>query len=614
MLAISRTQSRYKTSLLVASALTSLWAGATFVFLIASEQSATLSFAADTFEAARTIAWMAAIAIVIYFAYGKRIEQIFAATLLAATAASSLYLFGAQSYVLATGIALDQELMRFDYIARVILAVCGLLLTENLFRNSGDDARWAVKALCFGVGTIFAYDFLLYAEAALFGRVDMELFTARGLVNTLAAPLIVLAAVRSRTWPIDLHVSRNLVFHSATLLGAGGYLIVISGASFYFTSSDGPLGTSFRILFLAAAAITLALLLASASIQARVKDFITRNFFSYRYDYRTEWLKFIDAISTSSAQLGIPDRIIRAIANIVESTDGALWVYRDEDRAYQPVANWNMGEVLPSISADDPFVQELLTSGAIVDLATGERDGRAVEAAIQAPDWLARHPRAWLALPLVHRGQMAAIAILGRRRVAAKLTWEDLELLKTATRQAASYAAEEQAGIALARARRFEDFNRQFAFVVHDLKNLSGQMSLILKNADRHGDNPEFQKDVLATISDSVERMHTMLQQLRDGRRKAEAVLTCDLGQVVADRASNWRLRSERIDLQCPEGPVVIAGIGAFQARQLARDVGGRLHVRSAPGQGTTMTVEFPTAPSASGENQSPKLGLAVHG
>ena len=77
------------------------------------------------------------------------------------------------------------------------------------------------------------------------------------------------------------------------------------------------------------------------------------------------------------------------------------------------------------------------------------------------------------------------------------MNWEVLDLLKTASRQAASYLGQIEATEALLEARNLTSFNRMSAFVVHDLKNLVAQLSLMLRNAERRKDNPEFQRDML---------------------------------------------------------------------------------------------------------------------
>ena len=38
------------------------------------------------------------------------------------------------------------------------------------------------------------------------------------------------------------------------------------------------------------------------------------------------------------------------------------------------------------------------------------------------------------------------------------------------------------------------------AHVVHDLKNLVAQLDLLVRNAERHRDKPEFQADMLETV------------------------------------------------------------------------------------------------------------------
>jgi putative PEP-CTERM system histidine kinase len=63
-------------------------------------------------------------------------------------------------------------------------------------------------------------------------------------------------------------------------------------------------------------------------------------------------------------------------------------------------------------------------------------------------------------------------------------------------------------------ARQFESFNRMSTFVVHDLKNLVSQLSLLMSNAERHKHNPEFQQDMIETVNFSVQKMKLLLQKL----------------------------------------------------------------------------------------------------
>ncbi len=84
-------------------------------------------------------------------------------------------------------------LAQTDRVVRILLAVSGFLLLENLYRNALPESRWHINLLTIGIGLIFIYDILLYADAALFHSVSPPLFVARPLIGILTAPLIALA-------------------------------------------------------------------------------------------------------------------------------------------------------------------------------------------------------------------------------------------------------------------------------------------------------------------------------------------------------------------------------------------------------------------------------------
>ncbi|MFZ5510113.1 MAG: XrtA/PEP-CTERM system histidine kinase PrsK, partial [Pseudomonadota bacterium] len=129
--------------------------------------------------------------------------------------------------------------------------------------------------------------------------------------------------------------------------------------------------------------------------------------------------------------------------------------------------------------------------------------------------------------------ELIGFIVLARPRTRVDVNWEVLDLLKSAGRQAASYLGQMLAAEALLEAKKFDAFNKMSAFVVHDIKNLVAQLSLLLKNAERHSGNPEFQKDMLDTIEHVVERMKNLLLQLRAGTQPVDQPRPVDLEEVV---------------------------------------------------------------------------------
>ena len=117
---------------------------------------------------------------------------------------------------------------------------------------------------------------------------------------------------------------------------------------------------------------------------------------------------------------------------------------------------------------------------------------------------------------------LQGILLLEHSPLQKSINWEDRDLLKTAGRQAASHLAQYLANQALVEARQFDAFNRLSAYVVHDLKNILAQQSLLVSNAQKHKHKPEFVDDMITTVGNSVSRMTSLMEQMRSGVRGSE--------------------------------------------------------------------------------------------
>jgi len=429
-------------------------------------------------------------------------------------------------------------------IGRVALPVLGMLLVEQLYRNKAAEERWAIKFACLGIGGIFVYDFYMYSDMLLFRELNVELWGARGIVNALTMPLIAVSLARNASWSHQIAVSRRILFHSATLVGAAVYLLAMSSAAYYLRFVGGEWGSLMQLAFLFGATVLLVTVLFSGSFRAWLRVFISKHFFRYSYDYRDEWLSFTRTLSQQGPGLGV--RSIQALAALVESPGGALWIRRDTqdiDR-FEPFAHWEVPPATAIEPAGSPFCAFMEQKQWVVEVnVQGERRAPAEDPTVPPPlpAWLAVMPRAWLAVPLMLHGRLFGFVVLQRPRSNMNLNWEVLDLLKIAGTQAASYLAQQEADSALMLARQFDSFNRLSTFVVHDLKNLVAQLSLLTANAEKHRDNPEFQRDMQETVGYSVQKMKLMLQKLSRGATQGRArPLSVDqlLKQAIALKAA----------------------------------------------------------------------------
>ena len=422
-----------------------------------------------------------------------------------------------------------QRLVLLDALGITVFA---LVLLEQLLRNLSPDLRWSIKPLCLGVGGAVLFDLYLFSDALLFNRIDADAFSIRGFVHALVVPLVAVSTSRSQDWKKRLVLSQRAALQSATLVAVGIYLLFMSAAGYYVRYFGGEWGRAFQLALLFAALLLLGILSLSGSMRAKFRVLIGKHFFSYRYDYREEWLRFTSTLSAQDGFSEMGQHVIKGLADMVESPAGTLWLKDQSGRFYAQGASWNMASSTEVEDASGSLCTFLRDSGWIINLEEFRSMPRRYEH-LELPGWLGALPNAWLVVPLATRNEMTGFVILATARTQVEVNWEVNDLLKTAGRQAGAFLGQMQSAEALLEVRKFDAFNRMSAFVVHDLKNIVAQLSLMLKNAERHRHNPEFQQDMLMTVEHSVERMRQLMMQLREGATPVDSPRGIDLGAVI---------------------------------------------------------------------------------
>ncbi len=440
-------------------------------------------------------------------------------------------------------------------VAHLAQAIIGLLLLEQLYRNTPAQERWGIKFFCLGVGGMFAYDFYLYSDALLFSQLDADIWAARGAVNALIVPLIAVSAARNPTWSPGVSVSRNMLFHSTTILVSAVYLLLMSAAGYYLRIFGGSWGAIMQVIFLFLAAILFSSILFSGAIRAWLRVFISKHFYHYNYDYREEWLRFTHTLSRNEQGLG--ERSIQAVAALVESPGGMLFINRGVNKC-EPAASWNMPTTSIAAQSNAATCKYIENKQWVIDIIE-YRENPEKYVGLSIPQWLKNDEKAWLLVPMILRDSLFGFMLLARPRIKIKLNWEILDLLKIAGSQAASYLAQEESANALMLARQFESINRMSTFVVHDLKNLVSQLSLLLANSEKHKNNQEFHKDMLDTLELSVRKMKLLLHKLGRGAA-AESSAPLSLARLLQQAVESKSAFEPRPELEImADGLMILA-------------------------------------------------------
>ncbi|WP_037503005.1 XrtA/PEP-CTERM system histidine kinase PrsK [Sphingomonas jaspsi] len=403
-------------------------------------------------------------------------------------------------------------------ILRLTAAAGALVLVHNVYGQAAPSDRAGIRFAMLALAGIWAYDLNLYTVAYFDLGAARSLFDWRGLVMALAAPMFVIGSGRRDAWRIRL--SRAATFQSLSLLGLAGYFVVMAVLASALRESGFDWTRGLLITLLVCMTLAALILLPSRRARAWLKVKVSKHLFEHRYDYRTEWLRFAETLGASGPTARpIGERIIKAFADILDAPGGILLI-ADDHGAIEPAANWNWsgsanpGAAIPS-EQSIAFWLAMGAEGRIIDFDAhqgGWADPR--EKLIGLPRQLVEEEQAWTGVPLIHDDRLIGLVLLSSPDYRRPLDWEDFDLLRTAGRQAASSLAEQLSQQALANAQRFEDFNRRFAFILHDVKNLVSQLSLLARNAERHADNPEFRVDMVATLKGSVDKMNDLLARL----------------------------------------------------------------------------------------------------
>ena len=398
-------------------------------------------------------------------------------------------------------------------ILRITAAAGSLVLVHNLYGQAAPVSRAAIGTAMLALVVTWGYDLNLYTLYYLDPQAGRGLIDWRGAVIALTAPLFAIGAGQNDGWRMKL--SRAATFQSLSLLAICGYFAVMTILATALRGTGWDWSRALLILVLSAMTLAAMVLLPSAKARAWAKVKLAMHLFEHRYDYRAEWLRFADTVGRSGAQAPpLGERLIKAFADIVDSPGGLL-LAADENGVISEAAEWNWeGRPFAPDANDGPRWRELEKNPLILDIDALRHGSTGGGSVLPLPEWLANDETAWAGVPLVHNGRLVGLVLLAAPGYRRALDWEDFDLLKTAGRQAASSLAEAHGQQALSQAQRFDEFNRRFAFILHDVKNLVSQLSLVARNAERHADNPEFRADMVATLKASVGKMNDLLARL----------------------------------------------------------------------------------------------------
>ncbi|MBI4684811.1 MAG: PEP-CTERM system histidine kinase PrsK [Nitrospirae bacterium] len=435
------------------------------------------------------------------------------------------------------------------YIGVMLYCVIALINLEATFSYTAGRDRWKMKFEVIGMSSILAVLIFYFSQGLLYRAINMNLIPIRSGVLIVASMLIGYSRF-FRGNGARIAVSRYIAYRSVTLLVVGIYLLALGLIGEGMKYLDVAFSRDLTIFTAFATGIAIIIVLFSERLRRLTKVFINKHFYAHKHDYRNEWLKFTGRLTECRTISDVQDAILDTYKETFVLKGASLYLFDKGADRYRLSAFHSMPHEPVHLNAEG-LISYFIEKGRVYNPLDHEYIPSQEEAEF------VRLVRARLIVPLIGNESVEGFVVLGEKQVKDEFTYEDYDLMKTFARQASSVIVNLRLSEELSMAREMETIGKISTFVMHDLKNLTSALSLVLENAKEYINDPDFQKDTLDSISNTVVKMKSMMLRLRNLREK-EALRTepADLHKIIRDAIS--MMNSEHVRI---EGSSVIANV-----------------------------------------------------
>lgn len=484
------------------------------------------------------------------------------------------------------------------YFLMLVYLTATLILLEQTLAQSTSSTRWKIKFELLGVGAFLAVLIIYYGQGLLFRVIKMELVSMRCLVLLGAVAIIFYSRIyRGSGTAKVVQLSQQFACKSAVLFAVSIYIIflgVVGEGMKYFGDGFQRALISTFVFF---AGLGLFAVLLSETAKRKVTVYIHKNFYKNKYDYRTQWLKFTNRLTSAQSCENLINSIVSEFCETFGMGTGTLFLINQEQDTYQQAAGIALEDKNVTFQVKDAAIRAISNGEWIVDVKNDER--------IQKYD---RHQAffdetdAHFIIPLSMNKTVEGFIVLGRPHSPEEIyTYEDLDLMRTLAKQASSALLNLRLSDQLSRSRELAAIGTVSTFIMHDLKNLVSAVSLLLENAQEHINVPEFQNDLLMSLGNTVIKMRAIIARLKNLPDKNTLQLTnVNLLQMVHETAAMVTGRSLEVI-----GTAVIAEADREELQKVTLNL--MLNAVEASEDNTPVKVEV-------GENGSPFIRIKDEG
>jgi len=417
---------------------------------------------------------------------------------------------------------------------------------EGILFSSKGAVRWQIKYAMLGLGSIFASFIFITGQRLLYRTIDLHFIPIHSVIILISLFLIVFASVRRHFLDVDVFVSRYAVYTSLTVIFVGIYFLSLGLMGELARKLGIDLGYLWEIPIIFVSVLILSIVLLSDTVKRKVRYFISRHFYKDKYDYRAQWLNFSNRLSNKFTASEICNATLELLSEAMYVKQLSIWLYDEENESLQIASSKGLAKVDFKVEHKD-FISSLKNRPFILKESLKKENSKVYE---ENREFFEK-ARASLCVPMIVGDNFIGIIAIGPEFSGKGFIQDDFDLLTSIAAQASNALLNVRLSDKLIQIKEQETFHRLSSFIVHDLKNLVYTLSLSLQNARKYFDEPEFKKDLLDTISNSVSKMKILMAKLSSAPRGLKINLQqIDLNNLINEVVDSTKLNSKDINIK----------------------------------------------------------------
>lgn len=387
--------------------------------------------------------------------------------------------------------------------------ILSLINIEISFNAIQQIDIWKIKYEAITIIIILAAEIVYLSQAILFRTISMHWSYGFSAIISMASVTYIIN-MRRGNHEIRFTVSRQIAYKSLVVIFVGCYFILIG----LFGEGLKYLGAPFsKIIVFSVATIGSTLILIgfmSKSFRRNVLIYLHKNFYEEKYDYRAQWNNFSLRLATAENINSLYAIVLTVYAEVFGFYCSALYLYDDEVNVYRNVAVHQMKLMSNEFKVNHYLIEYFQEKQWVYNRADQ------VNTPIEFENYLDVN-LIKLIVPLFTMDKLDGFILLAHPIIEnEKYIYEDFDLMKTIARQASISIANYRLAEEIIRMREIEAIGNISTFVIHDLKNHISALSLLLENSYEYIENPEFQKDMLISLSRTLEKMKQLIGKLKN--------------------------------------------------------------------------------------------------